>query len=114
MNRYVPIISMALVLTVSGCVQGGETELGGGAPGKHTVAEDCMKLCASYGSDLSAGPCLSDGNEDWKHDDWVCDVAHSPREAIDNLPENQCEDFREGRASHFVEVSPDCEFIRKI
>ena len=49
----------------------------------------------------------------WTFECLVCDVAHSPREAVDDLPENQCADFREGRAHHFVEVTPDCRFIRE-
>ena len=39
-------------------------------------------------------------------------VAHSPREAVDDLPENQCADFR-GGAHHFVEVAPDRRLIRE-
>ncbi len=45
---------------------------------------------------------------------WVCDVAHSPREDVDNLPENQCREFGEGKANHFVEVNPNCEFIKAV
>jgi hypothetical protein len=60
------------------------------------------------GADLSDGPCLGVAGEDW-----VCDVAHSPRAPVDNLPENQCADFREGRAHHFVEVTPECGFLRE-
>jgi hypothetical protein len=61
--------------------------------------------------DLSDGPCLTDGGVEF-YDDWVCDVAHSPREPVDNLPENQCQAFRNDEAHHFVEVSPQCEFIK--
>lgn len=52
------------------------------------------------GVDFSNGPCLS--NE--LFDDWVADIAHSPRIEIDDLPENQCSAFREGRSRHFVEL----------
>lgn len=70
-----------------------------------------MALCQAElakGTDLSAGPCLSN---ELAHD-WVCDVAHSPRQDIDNLPENQCSAYREGRAHHFVEVDENCELIK--
>lgn len=60
------------------------------------------------GENLNNGPCLS--NEIYA--DWVCDVAHDPREQIDNIPENQCPVFREGKAHHFVEVDENCDFIR--
>ncbi|MEK6835417.1 MAG: hypothetical protein AABX55_00125 [Nanoarchaeota archaeon] len=74
------------------------------------VAQECIGLCKQQTIDLGNGPCLSNNLAD----DWVCDVAHDPREAIDNLPENQCSAFREGKANHFVEVTPDCELIRKV
>lgn len=75
-------------------------------------AEDvCIAMCQSAlenGTDLSTGPCLSNQILE----DWVCDVAHSPRQDIDNNPENQCPWFREGKAHHFVEVSPTCSVIK--
>jgi len=60
---------------------------------------------------LSSGPCLSD-NMSWDVPGWVCDVAHEPRAAVDNQPENQCQSYLSGSAHHFVEVTPECEFIR--
>ncbi|MCD6402741.1 MAG: hypothetical protein J7K98_00230 [Candidatus Aenigmarchaeota archaeon] len=79
------------------------------------IIQDCISLCESalqHDVDLSVGPCLSDNNPEWKHSDWVCDVAHWPREDVDNNPSNQCKEFREGRAHHFVEVTPECGYIR--
>ena len=60
------------------------------------------------GEDLSAGPCLSD--ELIK--DWVGDIAHSPRQDVDNDPANQCAAYRDGRANHFVELDPSGNLIR--
>lgn len=60
------------------------------------------------GVDMSVGPCLS--NE--VIPDWVADVAHWPRQAIDDDPANQCSAFREGKAHHFVELDPEGNFIR--
>lgn len=60
------------------------------------------------GIDMSRGPCLS--NE--VIPDWVADVAHWPRQAIDNDPANQCPAYREGKAHHFVELDPEGNFIR--
>ena len=72
----------------------------------------CILLCKTYrnnGTDLSKGPCLSENIIP----DWVCDVAHSPRQAVDNMKENQCPEY--GRsAHHLVEVTPDCELIRTV
>lgn len=72
----------------------------------------CIALCQeekNKGTDLSNGPCLSTKIID----DWVCDVAHSPRQEVDNNPQNQCETFRNGEAYHFVEVDENCNFIKK-
>jgi len=68
----------------------------------------CKALCMNTTLDLEESPCLS--NE--VIEDWVCDVAHDPREDIDNEPENQCEAYREGEADHFVELDPECNLIK--
>ena len=60
------------------------------------------------GKELSNGPCLSDA----LMPGWVVDIAHSPRLPIDDLPENQCPAYREGKAKHFVELDPDGNLIR--
>ena len=54
----------------------------------------------SGGIDFSKGPCLSQAIIP----NWVCDVAHNPREDVDDKLENQCSAFREGKAEHFVEL----------
>ncbi len=72
-------------------------------------AEACITLCKASSQDLAAGPCLN--NEIVP--DWVCDVAHNPRQAVDNEEKNQCPAFRDGRAHHFVEVDETCKLIRK-
>jgi hypothetical protein len=77
----------------------------------------CGNLCKDFlseGVDLSIGPCLSDNNADWNVDDWVCDVAHSPRQGIDDLSQNQCQSYSEGQAHHFVEVDENCDLIRAV
>jgi len=78
------------------------------SPADICIAE--CKYALSQGRDLSAGPCLL--NPIAEYPEWVCDVAHSPREAVDNNPANQCPAFGKA-ASHFVEVAPDCSFIRE-
>lgn len=82
---------------------------------QNIIAQDCINLCVSAkqkGMNLSNGPCLSDNNSEWQHEGWVCDVAHKPRIAVDNLPENQCQEFRRGKANHFIEVNENCEIIK--
>ena len=70
----------------------------------------CIFKCKTdliNGMDMSSGPCLS--NEIIPG--WVCDVAHSPRQATDNDPSNQCPEYGV-TASHFVEVDENCITIR--
>lgn len=107
------------VLLISGCVQSQSSDMEPYTHETSTSTEDkakleCIFLCKASEVDLSNGPCLSDDNPRWKISDWVCDVAHSPRETVDNLPENQCQEFREGKASHFVEIDPNCNFIKAV
>jgi hypothetical protein len=40
------------------------------------------------------------------------DIAHDPRQDVDDDPANQCQRYREGEASHFVELDPSGELIR--
>lgn len=123
MNKLIAVLFVGLIFVLSGCI-------GGSQPGGNKkcgiqeempssgealqAAEKCIDLCkeAKNQQDLSDGPCLSDGNPSWDISDWVCDVAHCPREDIDNKKKNQCQEFRSGKASKFVEVTPSCEFLR--
>ncbi|MBI2086368.1 hypothetical protein HYT74_03440 [Candidatus Daviesbacteria bacterium] len=58
--------------------------------------------------DLSNGPCLSNA----LMPNWVADLVHSPRIPVDDLSENQCSGYIEGRAQHFVELDLDGNLIR--
>lgn len=60
------------------------------------------------GEDLSFGPCISNA----LMPDWVADIAHNPREEIDDLRENQCPAYLEGRVRHFVELDLEGNLIR--
>lgn len=67
------------------------------------------------GTDLSAGPCLSNhlqGDPARPETVWVLDIAHNPRQAIDDLPANQCSAFREGKAKHFIELDENGQAIK--
>lgn len=60
------------------------------------------------GEDLSNGPCLTES----LMPEWVVDIVHNPRQPIDDLPENQCQTHREGRAKHFVELDLAGNLVR--
>lgn len=43
--------------------------------------------------------------------DFVVDIVHVLRTDEDNLVENQCDDFRSGKANHFIELDRDGEIV---
>lgn len=65
---------------------------------------------AAAGADFSAGPCIADELEDVPG--WSADIAHDPRQEIDNQAENQCAAYRDGQTEHFVELTPEGDLIR--
>ena len=44
--------------------------------------------------------------------DYAVDMVHIPRTSNDNLPENQCSDYREVRVSKFIELDKDGNIVR--
>lgn len=71
-------------------------------------AKEIFRQKVAEGVDLSSGPCIAEN----LIPGWVADIAHNPRQPIDDLPENQCQNFREGKASHFVELDLEGNVIR--
>ncbi len=103
---------LGAVLISSGCVQ-----QAGPVPDAGTIKERAIELCIAAcesakesGTTLDNGPCVSEEIVE----DWVCDVAHDPRQPIDNEPQNQCSSYRAGQTHHFVEVDTDCNLIRAV
>lgn len=60
------------------------------------------------GVSMENGPCLGT-----LEPDWVVDVAHNPRQSSDDAAENQCSEFREGTAKHFIELDINGSFLRE-
>jgi hypothetical protein len=71
------------------------------------LAQQAYAAAKARGVDLERGPCLGTIAPGW-----VADVAHDPRQPTDDLPQNQCAAYREGRAQHFVELDPQGRLIR--
>jgi hypothetical protein len=71
------------------------------------AAEEAYASAEAEGVDFAPGPCLG-----IVLDGWVADVAHEPRQPVDDRPENQCGAYRSGEADHFVELDPDGNVIR--
>ena len=45
---------------------------------------------------------------------YAVDIVHMPRIQEDEMPENQCADFREGKARHFIELERNGGIVRII
>jgi len=43
--------------------------------------------------------------------DYAVDIVHVPRASEDNLPENQCEDYRLGKLKHFIEFDKNGKIV---
>ncbi len=71
-------------------------------------AKALFKEQKKLGLDFSQGPCLTNA----LMEDWVADIVHSPRTAIDDAPENQCISYLESGATHFVELDLDGNVVR--
>jgi hypothetical protein len=106
------IAAVAVCLVVSGC-GGGDDEPSQSeklqAIGQAQVAFQQAKVA---GQDLSAGPCIAESLPAPGLSDWVADVAHDPRQPVDDQLQNQCQRFRNGDAHHFVELTPTGQLIR--
>jgi hypothetical protein len=95
------IVLLTALVLAAGC--GGEAEKDVAVAAAHDAYDEAIE----QGVDMSNGPCLGEITENW-----VADVAHEPREGIDDKPANQCEAYRKGEADHFVELDPDGNLIR--
>ncbi|HET8592201.1 MAG TPA: hypothetical protein VFL56_00940 [Solirubrobacterales bacterium] len=106
--RSITAVALASVLLLAGC--GGDEPSESEKDQAVAAAESAFEDAEAAGDDLSEGPCISESLPGL--DDWVADVAHDPREDVDDDPSNQCRRYRDGEADHFVELTPEGELIR--
>ena len=95
------VATILIVLATAAC---------GGAdadPATIASAKRAYDAAKARGVDMANGPCLGTVAPDW-----VADVAHDPRQAVDDDPANQCAAYRSGEAHHFVELDRDGNVIR--
>lgn len=79
------------------------------APSNERLVSEAKALyekAKENGVDFSNGPCLGEAEPGW-----VVDVAHNPRQLVDNLSENQCQDYISGKDTHFIELDPNGNLI---
>jgi hypothetical protein len=106
--RRLPLLALLAAVLLSGC-GGGEASQ---SDQDRAVAE-AMKAyhdAKANGTDLSRGPCIAEQLPGLP--DWVADLAHDPRQPVDDEPANQCQRFRDGEAHHFVELDTSGNLIR--
>lgn len=104
--KKVLILSILFVILLAGCVS--QTKPKG--ENFESLKQECIQACENaleQGRNLTNGPCLLDPME---NENWVCDVAHEPRQLVDDKPENQCSSYGK-TAKYFIEVTPNCEYI---
>jgi len=98
---------LSILFLFFGCIQQQAN-----ASSEQLALKECKELCTAslVRSDIPwpSGPCL--GNPMQTNTDWVCDTAHNPRTAVDDLSENQCSAFP-AQAKHFVELNTECNLI---
>ncbi|HEY6636116.1 MAG TPA: hypothetical protein VIZ61_00400 [Solirubrobacterales bacterium] len=103
-------IAAFVVLATTSCGSSGSNVEPSGSQRAVDGAQAAFQQIQASGRDLSAGPCISESLPGLP--DWVADVAHDPRQPVDDQPQNQCQRFRNGEAHHFVELSPTGQLIR--
>ena len=110
--RLVPIsfISALVVLATTACGGSGSNVEPSGSQRAVDEAQAAFRQLQTGGEDLSAGPCISESLPGLP--DWVADIAHDPRQPIDDEAANQCQRYRSGQAHHFVELNVDGQLIR--
>lgn len=75
-----------------------------------SMAQAAYATAKEHGTDFTNGPCIAEQLE--KLPDWSVDVAHNPRQPVDNQSANQCQAYRQGKTHHFVELDPNGNLIR--
>jgi predicted small lipoprotein YifL len=103
-------VAALAVFTLAACGSKGSNVNPSGSERAIDEAQAAFSQAQSSGIDLNTGPCISESLPSLP--DWVGDIAHDPRQPVDDQPANQCQRYRDGQAHHFVELAPDGQLIR--
>lgn len=108
---FIAGVLAAVALVAAGC-GGGSDSSGGSSDQAKAIAEakTAFQEAQSQRQNLSAGPCIAQQLPSLP--DWAADIAHNPREPVDDQPMNQCQSYRDGQTHHFVELTPTGQLIR--
>jgi Flp pilus assembly protein TadD len=107
---FIAGVLAAVALVAAGC--GGSDSSGGSSDQAKAIAEamTALQKAQSQGQNLSGGPCIEQHLPGLP--DWAADIAHNPRQPVDDQPANQCQSYRDGQTHHFVELTPTGQLIR--
>jgi hypothetical protein len=107
--RVLALAALCTALAVAGC---GDDDDSSDGEREQAIAQaqEAYDKARTSGANLADGPCIAESLTDLPG--WVVDIAHDPREDVDDNPANQCQRFRDGEASHFVELTPEGQLIR--
>ena len=101
-------IAVVFAAFIAGC--GGSSGTSQGDKDKAIAAAKFIYAGKANSLDLSSGPCLAESIPSLS--DWAVDIAHDPRQPVDDQLANQCQSFRNGDTHHFVELTPSGRLIR--
>jgi hypothetical protein len=106
---FTAAVLVATTIPAAGC-GGGSSASQGDKDKAVAEAKVAFQKAQSGRDDLSSGPCIAEQLPGLP--DWAADVAHDPRQSVDDQPANQCSSYRSGQTHHFVELTPDGQLIR--
>jgi hypothetical protein len=107
---FIAGVLAATTLALASCGSKGSSVNPSGSQRAVDEAQAAFRQAQASGLDLSTGPCISESLPSLP--DWVADVAHDPRQPIDDEPAKQCQRYRSGEAHHYVELNVDGQLIR--
>lgn len=108
MRQCVALVLVVAAITLASC--GGDDASEDERDRAIDAASEAYEQTDLSAAELEVGPCIAESLPGL--DNWVADVAHDPREDVDDDPANQCQRYRDGEAEHFVELTPEGELIR--
>jgi hypothetical protein len=107
---FIAGVCVALTLGLSACGSSGSQVSQSDRDRAVDAAQVAFRNFVATGAPLELGPCVSESLPGLP--DWVVDIAHEPRQAVDDDPSNQCQRYRSGQAHHFVELDEHGQLLK--
>ncbi|MFH1598611.1 MAG: hypothetical protein ABIB97_06155 [Patescibacteria group bacterium] len=111
-KSIISIVIVFIALSLPGCFHQDQAEGEGfiDSTKRDRAITSCQIECRRRKEieDYGSGPCLNNSVQP----DWACDIAHDPRQVLDNYPENLCSAYQNGTVNHFIELDPNCNLLQ--